>query len=176
VRIWNWFFGNNSDNLEPITTKFHTEMGLRWDASGNVGHPQSRARKMAQKTLSLRQRLWNAISQWSISVKFGHNTWMSSSIFSEKNCQIFLLRGHLPQKRLFEVCFSGCLIISLQRNWLVSESKWWMCLYQVTFVYDLGDILRWKYQIIHLGFVVSRHVKFDFFTIRNSFWNTRILF
>ena len=96
---------------------------------------------------------------------------MCSSILWEKNCQIFPLRGHLPQNRLFEPCFSGCLVIILQ-TWLVFKSKCpfslivngpRMCLCLVTFfVYESPF---WTYFMLKVSKIYSSRLCLLFHTV-----------
>jgi len=114
VIVQNQFFFVNI--RKPIQTKFYT---MTWTQMGrfpgNFGRPRSTAAKMAQKKLNFfsgRQRLRNAISQQLIctSINVAINP-LGKELqnFSEK-------RSLTPKSRLFEVCFSRCLVVSLQTN------------------------------------------------------------
>ena len=147
VIIRNRLFVNNSGNPELIRAKFFTTMGLWWDTSldtlGALGQWRPKWPKTYQTVLSGRRGLQNAISQRPIFIRFGYNMWIDVVINPfEKQLRIFPKMGHLPPKPTFDVCFSGCLVHSLETNWQVFESKWpfhvivqgqRMCLFRVTF-------------------------------------------
>ena len=122
---------------------------FKWDASLKTlgvrcqGRPKWPRKK--RTFLSRIQRLWNAISQrpiWNLETT-RESMW--SSICSKKKCELFSLMDHfIPRKRLFDVCFTGCLVNRLQTQWLIFESKWPFIL-RTKDVPLSGELPFWRY-------------------------------
>jgi len=103
---------------------------------GNFGHPRSRSAKMAQEKLTffVREIVRKMASKCQFSAADLHENWRQHlnwcrhQFFQKRIVEFFQKRVIYLQKRLFEVCFSGCLVFSLQTNWWGSESEWTFCL------------------------------------------------
>ena len=100
--------------------------GLRWDASletlGDLSQRRPKWSRKIEHFLSGRQRLWNAISQRPICVKFGDNMWIDVVInpFGKEVRNFYPKRGHSPPKTDFLRCVSVDILLSAYTDKLKS--------------------------------------------------------
>ena len=117
VIVRKWFFVYMSSNSEPIRTRFHTVMRAQMGRfPGNCGRHQSRTAKMAQKKIFIGIQRHFSVA-YLCEIRRQHVNGVVIQPFRKELLNISEKRSLSPTKKtLFEVCFSGCLIISLQTN------------------------------------------------------------